>query len=147
MEVFYQSQRVASHARASRPATFRTVTEHMPPQHRHHAEWTPERLIRWGEQTGPCTAQLMHQILLSRAHVQQGFRACLGIMRLGKSYGAQRLEAAAQRALKLGSYSYKSLESILSHGLDQQPLASAEEAPSSEPIPPHRNLRGARYFH
>lgn len=148
VEVFHRQQRVASHPRAVRKGQFTTVTEHMPPQHQAHAEWTPQRLIQWAQKTGPATAQLIETILTSRPHVQQGFRACLGILRLGKSYGDQRLEAAAKRALALGTTRYKSLESILKHGLDQQPLpAGADAAADDADTPAHANIRGAQYYH
>jgi len=83
-------------------------------------KWTPQRLIRWAEKTGPATASMVQSILACRVHPQQGFRSCLGIIRLGKSFGEQRLEAACRRALTLGAYSYKSIESILRKGLDRK---------------------------
>jgi transposase len=148
VEVFYQSQRVASHPRCHRKGQFVTVKEHLPPPHQAYLDWTPERLIRWAAQTGPATARLVETILTSRPHVQQGFRACLGILRLGKSYGTARLEAAAHRALALGATTYKSVESILKHGLDQQPLPAAAATPAaSSSSPPHANLRGPDYYH
>ena len=69
----------------------------MPRPHREYAEWTPKRLLEWAQQSGPQTAQLVSHILTSRRHPQQGFRSCLGILRLGKTYSSQRLEAACQR--------------------------------------------------
>ena len=116
----------------------------MPQAHRHYAGWTPQRLVRWAEKTGPATARVIETILTTRAHPQQGFRSCLGIMRLGKTHGQDRLEAACWRALKLNAMSFKSLKSILKNGLDQQPLASSDE--STPPIA-HPNIRGAGYYH
>ena len=113
--------------------------------HQQYADWTPERLVGWAEKSGPATAELIATILSSRAHPQQGFRSCLGIMRLGRSYGDDRLEAACQRALRLGACSFKSLQSILKNGLDLQPLPETEE-PDNEPIA-HPNIRGAGYYH
>jgi transposase len=91
------------------------------------------------------TARVVETILASRAHPQQGFRSGLGIMRLGKSYGAERLEAACRRALKIGACSYKSIESILKNELDQKPLPEPQQ-PSS-PAPPHDNIRGPKDYH
>jgi transposase len=147
VEVFARRHRVASHRRAPQPGTFVTVTEHLPRAHQTHAEWTPQRLIQWAPKTGPATAELIDTVLRARAHVQQGFRACLGIVRLGQSYGDQRLEAAARRALVLGTTRYHSIESILKNGLDQQPLPALDEHPT-EPLPAaHANIRGADYYH
>jgi transposase len=87
---------------------------------------------------------VVEAILTSRPHPQQGFRACLGIMRLGKSYGDERLEAACRRAIRIGACSYKSIESILKHDLDQQPLPGP---PAAAPVIIHGNIRGAQYYH
>jgi transposase len=144
VEVFYKSKRVASHARCSKRGHHTTVHEHMPKKHQTYAEWTPERIIRWAEKTGLATAALVDIIMKSRQHPQQGFRACLGILRFEKSVGKERLEAACQRALDIGARSYKSVESILKNRLDQTPLEKTETTAS---IPDaHENVRGQRYF-
>jgi transposase len=106
-------------------------------------EWTPQRLIRWAADSGVATAQVVETILASRPHPQQGFRSCLGIMRLGKRYGSERLEAACHRALTIGACSYKSIESILKNGLDRTPLPSRPPAPASLR---HANIRGPEYY-
>src|SRR5207302_5848419 len=111
--------------------------------HRHYAEWTPQRLVRWAASSGAATAQVVETILASRPHPQQGFRSCLGIMRLGKSYGDARLEAACRRAIRIGACSYKSIESILKHDLDQQPLSGP---PPAAPVITHGNIRGPEYY-
>ncbi|MBM4258004.1 MAG: IS21 family transposase [Deltaproteobacteria bacterium] len=144
VECFHKSQRVSSHRRSSLPGQHTTVTEHMPQAHQAYAEWTPERLVRWAQQSRPATAQLVTAILISRAHPLQGFRSCLGIMRLGKSHGDERLEAACARALALQAHSYKSVASILRHGLDQQPLSPDRVSP---PSIRHPNIRGPHYYH
>ena len=143
LEAFFKNKRVASHARSSRRGAFTTVSEHMPEPHRAYLQWTPERLLAWAEKTGPATAKLLTAIMASRPHPQQGFRSCLGIMRLGKSFGTERLEAASIRALALGAHSYKSIEAILKHHLEDQPLTAA--AHDSAPIE-HANIRGGHYY-
>ena len=144
VECFHKGQRVASHRRSHLKGHHTTVPEHMPQSHRHYAEWTPQRLIRWAEKTGPATAGMVQTILERRAHPQQGFRSCLGIMRLGKSFGEERLEAACRRALKLGACSYKSIDSILRQGLDRKALPEQQELELSIE---HDNLRGSDYYH
>jgi transposase len=145
IEVFHQGKRVASHLRSYLKGRHTPVAAHMPKAHRQYAEWTPKRLIRWASGSGVATARVVETILESRAHPQQGFRSCLGIMRLGKSYGAERLEAACRRALKIGACSYKSIESILKNELDQKPLPEPPK-PSSPPAS-HANIRGPEYYH
>ena len=142
VECLYRGQRVASHVRSPLKGRHTTADEHMPEKHRRMGQWTPERFIRWAEKTGPHTATLITTVLGSRRHPQQAFRSCLGILRLAKSYGEARLEAAARRALAIGSHSYRSVESILAHRLD---------GTASEPVEPaaplvHHNIRGADYY-
>ncbi|MCP3878285.1 MAG: IS21 family transposase [Sulfitobacter sp.] len=144
VECFHKGQRVASHRRSHLKGHHTTIPEHMPSSHRHYAEWTPQRLIGWAEKSGPATASVVRTILERRAHPQQGFRSCLGIMRLGKSYSDERLEAACRRALKLGACSYKSIESILRQGLDRKALPEQQELELSIE---HDNLRGSDYYH
>jgi len=143
VEVFFRHRRVASHVRAFRPG-FTTDPAHMPDAHRRHREWTPSRIVSFAEQTGPSTAKLVAEVMAARRHPEQGFRSCLGIVRLADHYGRQRLENAATRALALRSYSYRSVESILKNGLDHHELPAEETAQRSLPL--HDNVRGADYY-
>ncbi len=142
VEVFARGRRIASHPRSFKRGGFTTLPEHMPDSHRRHLEWTPSRITRWAEETGPQTAALAAGILRSRPHPEQGFRACLGVLRLGKRYGPERLEAACTRAVSIGAFSYRSVESILSTGLDRQRL----QPPSGNGHGPHPNVRGPSYY-
>ncbi len=128
VEVFHSGRRVASHLRIYRPAAHhrpgphaRLATAATPSGHR-------RRIIAWAETTGPNTAALAKAIMDARTHPEQGYRSCLGIIRLGERYGAERLEAACARALAARALSYRSVESILRHGLDSQPLGRAPGA-------------------
>ena len=143
LECFYKNKRVASHIRSYQQGRHTTVKEHMPKSHQKWAEWTPQRFIHWAGKIGPQTVQLIENILNSRRLPQQGFRSCLGVLRLAKSYGDQRLEAACKRAVAIGGTSYRSVESILKHNLDQKPLL--DETAAVAPIS-HINIRGAHYY-
>ena len=145
VELFHQGKRVASHRRSPHKGRHTTIVGHMPKAHQHYAEWTPTRLIRWAEKTGGACARLVETILASRPHPQHGFRSCLGLMRLGKRYGADRLEAACRRAMAIGACSYKSIESILKHELDRQPLPQQPETTATDMH--HVNVRGPNYYH
>jgi len=144
VEMYYKGRRVASHRRRydRKPST---TAEHMPRSHRAHLEWTPSRLIRWAGKIGPATGRLVAEILRSRPHPEQGYRACLGIMRLGRRYGAERLEAASHRAAYLRSASYRTVKNILSSSQDLLPFAT-QESDSIPPTPVHDNIRGASYY-
>lgn len=143
VEIFHAGQRVASHARSYKAGGFTTIHAHRPKSHQRYLEWTPQRLVHWASTVGLSTAALVDKILQSRPHPEQGFRSCLGILRLGKVYGHDRLEAAARRALTLDACSYKSVKSILHTGLDRQ--QSLELPPDRPPIQ-HVNIRGNDYF-
>ena len=146
VECFHRGQRVASHVRSTVPGRHTTVAAHWPEAHRHHAEWTPERLIAWADQTGPATAAAVATILAGRRHPEQGFRAGLGVLRLGQQYGADRLEAACRRAVALRACRYQSIASILKTGLDQRPVP--EPAPrTAHPVPDPVHVRGPDYYH
>jgi transposase len=143
VEVFLKGRRVASHARLTGRGRFATDDAHMPRAHRAHAEWTPSRLIGWAEQTGPATGRLVAGILERRPHPEQGYRACLGLMRLGRTHGMDRLDAACARAERLRSYSYRTVEHILTHQQDRLPL---DEPTPARPALTHENVRGASYY-
>ena len=143
VEVFSSHKRVASHLRSFEKYRHSTDPAHMPESHRRHAAWTPSRIISWATTNGASTGKLVEEILASRPHPEQGFRSALGIIRLADRYTAPRVEAACARALHLRSYSYKSVDSILAHGLDRQPLPELRTAPTH---PRHDNVRGPHYY-
>ena len=145
IEVLFKNRRVASHTRSYRKGGFTTFKEHMPKAHQQFLDWTPSRILRWAQQLGPNTEKLVTHILENKPHPQQGFRACLGIFRLGKQYSKERLEAACAYALSIHGFSYKSVESILKHGLDQKNTLGLPSR--EEPIPfAHPNIRGKEYY-
>ncbi len=141
VEIFHKGQRVASHLRSYQRG-FTTDPAHRPKAHQRYLAWTPSRLTHWGATIGPSTAALITAILASRPHPEQGYRSCLGLLRLSKQYPVTRLEAACARALALRALSYKSVQSILRTGLDQQPLLPVP----TPPRPAHAHVRGAAYY-
>ena len=146
VEVLHRGERVASHRRSPIKGRHSTAPEHMPEAHRQMGEWTPERLVRWAEKTGPATAALIATVMRERRHPQQAYRACLGILRLGKHYGDGRLEAACRRALTLGTHRYRSIASILERRLDEAPTTLELDLDDAAPLA-HDNIRGAAYYH
>jgi transposase len=142
VEIFFKGHRVASHPRSMLPGRHTTLSAHMPESHKRYLEWTPSRIIRWAERTGPSTAFLVKEIMEQRPHPEQGFRSALGIIRLGRRYGEQRLEAACVRAIFMNAYSYRSVESILKNNLDGKELPERLSCPSVA----HENIRGGSYY-
>jgi transposase len=144
VEILHGRTRVASHRRSRVKGGFTAEPEHMPSAHRAHAEWTPSRILSWAGKVGAATHDLCEAILADRPHPEQGFRSCLGILRLGRRYGEVRLEAACNRALRVRARSYRHVESILKNGLDR--IAAAEE-PTLTSSSTHENVRGRDYYH
>jgi transposase len=144
VEIFGVSGRKAAHARSHLEGRHTTVTEHMPVSHQQHAEWTPERILGWAATVGPTTRLFAERLLTERSHPEHGYRSCLGVFRLAKQYGAERVEAACSRALAVGARSYRHVASILKHGLDRAPVLDIEPR---GPSVAHENVRGRDYYH
>ncbi len=143
IEVYLKGKRVSSHRRSFKKYDYTTVKTHMPRRHQEYADWSPERLVRWAEKSGSATKTVISNLLESRPYPQQSYNTCFGIMRLGKSYGEDRLESACARALAIGTCNYRSIESILKKNLDKQQLPTT--APVSKMVK-HSNTRKSNYF-
>lgn len=143
VECLHKGRRVASHARSRTRGGFTTDPTHRPKSHQRYLEWTPSRMIRWAETIGPETGAVARHILETKPHPEQGFRSCLGIIRLANKYTNERVENACRRARAIGSQSYKSVRSILVTGLDRQPLP---ESPELRLPFDHEGIRGAKYY-
>ena len=144
VEILAGNQRIALHARSHARGKHTTTSEHMPAAHRAHAEWSPSRILHWAATLGPSVEGLCAKILHERAHPEQGYRSCLGLIRLEKRYGKERLDRACARALAVRALSYRSVASILERGLDHLPLPDAptERAAAAD----HENIRGPEYY-
>jgi transposase len=143
VEIFHHGKRVASHLRSHRPYRPTTVPEHMPSSHRRYRDWTHERIRREARSIGADTAALVDVILRSRPHPEQGFRSCVGILRLVKRFGAEDVDAACARALALGTRSYGSVAAILKNRQARRPSDPPDDAPPLF----HDNIRGPGYYH
>lgn len=151
LEVLHDGKRVAAHVRSAQKGRATTEPTHRPKAHQRHLDWTPSRLVQWGASIGAATARVVETILARQPHPEQGYRACLGLLSLGRRYDHARLEAASVRALASGAVSYRSVKSILATGLDHLPLDELDELdeptdpPRSLPAP-HVHVRGAAYY-
>lgn len=144
VEIFWSSRRIASHVRSYEKYSHSTLPEHMPASHRFHLDWPPSRLIAWAQSVGPNTAHVIEEIMRRRPHPEQGYRSCMGVLRLRDRYPDDRIERACGRAAKYRTYSRRSIEAILKNNLDRAP---AEEEEPQLPLPLHQNVRGNRYYH
>jgi transposase len=144
VEIFVKGERIAVHQRSSGNGKHTTITDHMPSSHRRYADWTIARIRRDAALIGSATSALCDLILEQRPHPEQGFRSCLGILRLARLFGVARLEAAATRAIEIGALTYGSVRSILDHKIDRY---AAHQRPADGAPILHPNIRGARYYH
>ena len=144
VEAYFKGQRVASHIRSNRPGKHTTLSEHMPEAHKRHLQWTPSRILNWAAKTGPACRETIQAIMDDRPHPEQGYRSCLGIIRLGDRYGKERLEAACKRALTLHLISYKSIDNMLKTNQDKLPLPGEEQQPL--PVNKNTHVRGSVYY-
>jgi transposase len=142
VEIFCNNVRIAFHHRDRRRGGYTTLKEHMPPNHRYYANATPEQILEWSQKAGESTHAFVEQLIEERQHPEQAYKSCLGVLRLGKDYGKDRLEAACLRAMEFKYYSYRAVKNILEHGLDR----TEEEACSKAVLPAHENLRGHEYY-
>jgi transposase len=150
VEVFASGERIAAHMRGSGDGKHTTLSDHMPSSHRRYGDWTIERILREARAIGPSAEMLCQMILAERPHPEQGFRTCLGVVRLVKPFGAPRVEAACLRALEVGAKTYGSVKSILDNHLDGRPPARRRHPEGDDAqglLPLHTNIRGARYYH
>ncbi|NJM09531.1 MAG: IS21 family transposase [Bdellovibrionaceae bacterium] len=157
LEIFRRGKRIASHRRSYRRGGYTTLREHMPKGHREHAEWTPERVIRWAKQIGPSTSALVEKILSMKIHPQQGFMAALGLIRLEKPYGKARVERASAKALEVGAHSYQFVKQMLKNNMDgagrsndESPMAEQKDPVTNEiqlALLSTENIRGSGYYH
>ena len=143
VEIFHQGRRVAAHARSREEWGCTTQQAHQPRAHREQARWTPERMKSWAARKGPALGRVASEILDHSEYPRERYREVNGLIRLTDRYGAERMEAAARRALHYGTVSYRDVKGILESGADQlEPEGGEESGPSTA----HENVRGPAYY-
>ena len=136
VEIYHHDQRIACHVRCNKRG-YSTEQEHMPANHRWYLDWTPQRFTRWAQQIGPSTETLIAAVLESRRHPEQGYRTCLGILKLADP---DILEAACKLALDRGVYSYRAIKRLIETKKD------VLEANSQPETAVHEHIRGQEYY-
>jgi len=144
VEIFFNGSRIATHIRSYVPGKHTTREEHRPEKHQ-DLKWTSSYMVDKGREVGPATANVLEQIMVQRKHPELGYRACLGVLRFGKRYSNERLEAACRRAIAMNASSYRSIKSILENSLDREPLESVKVPAAHSEV--HSNVRGSAYYH
>jgi transposase len=150
VEILFKGQRVASHMRSSLRGQYITESAHRPAGHKFVAEWTPERMISWGNKIGPEVGLLIEAIVGNKKSPEQGFRSALGVIRLAKKYGEERLVTATKKAFAIKSPHYQTVKTMLQTGMDLVPLERTEKkilGQSQMTLVAGENLRGKEYYH
>ena len=146
IELFLESERIASHRRSYVKGKHTTLDEHMPASHRAMGRFPPSRLITWGTSIAPSVGLLVEQILASRRHPEQSYRSAMGVIRLEKKYGKVRLEKTCTRALALSAHTYGFVRDMLKNNTDQL-IADHGSKPVIPDVGTKPNTRGRGYYH
>lgn len=144
VEIYFNQERIAMHPRSNAKGRHTTISEHMPPSHKHYNDWSPERFTRWAAKIGKDTERLIRIVLSSKKHPQQAYRSCLGILGFADKHSQERLESACHYALAHDICSYRGIKNILVNKLDTS--SSNEDAPQCSSLPSHNNIRGKQYY-
>lgn len=148
IEIFYRSERVASHRRSYFKGRSTSEDLHRPQAHQEHLKWTPERIINWGRSKGDNTGFFIEHLITSKSHPEQGYRAALGVIRLSDKYGAQRLNQACGKAIAIGAISYRTIKNMLKNEMDKVPPSrNAKDSKQKEFFVSNENIRGKSYYH
>jgi hypothetical protein len=144
MEIYFINKRIATHVRKYYPG-MTTEPGHMPEQHARHQQWTPGRLMNWAQAIGPEVLKWVKAQLQRKAHPEQAYRVCLGLLSLNRSYSSERLNQACAIANQESLFKLKNVKAILQSNRDKLP----ESLPVQLSLLPqdHENIRGAKSFH
>ena len=143
VEIFYNYERIASHARDYRRHQYTTIQEHLASAHRYLSDWTPGKFIEQAAEIHEEVKKYIEGVLETKLHPEQAFKSCSGILNMGRKVGIERLINACKRANSYKVYNYPTIVQILDKNLDYY---SNEETEQLHQMPPHENIRGSEYY-
>ena len=146
VEVYYNHQRIASHARNPSKGSYNTNKDHLSSTHKHYSEWSPEFFKKKAATHGNYVADCVEQIIAKVEYPEIGYKRAMGLIQLHKTYGDNRLNNACKRALQADAVSYKRIQNILKNNLDQSSLFFQDLEDEKSHIPKHDNIRGASNY-
>ena len=146
VELFLKGERIASHRRSYVKNGYTTPAEYMPKSHQAMAKWPPERMIAWAQSIGPSVGLLVERILSTSKHPEQRYNSAMGLIRLGKKYGNDRVEKASRRGLELGSFSYRFVADMLKNNMDKLIVTEDRNRQMAFPGVEEANTRGSEYY-
>lgn len=146
VEIYHDYKRIALHERNYRRHGYTTSKDHMPENHRAIMEqkgWDAAYFLKEAEKTGDQTRKAIALVLESRAFPEQTYNACLGILRLCRKYGSNRLEAACTLVLQGPRVNFGIISNILKNNMDKK--LSNETAEDFKTVA-HENIQGAENY-
>lgn len=144
VEIFQDTQRIASHVRSYEKDGKTTLKSHMPPNHQAYQDWTPQIFLDWANNTGSGVLNVAKFIVNNKPHAAHCSKFHFGLKKLCKRFGTKRLERACRRAMVLECVNFKSIRSILENGLDQTSHVQLVKVPDNPSN--HDNIRGIEYY-
>lgn len=142
IEIYYQSDRIASHQRAYRPGQYVTIKEHMSSTHQFYNDWSPEYFNKLALNIGTKTGEYISLLIAQQDYPETGYKQALGILSLKKAFDKQRIEKACTLALTHDKYSYRTIKRILENNMDKVIETKTQQLL----IPIHVNIRGAEAY-
>ncbi len=142
VETFKDNVRIAIYQRDRRPYQYTTIKEHMPQNHQFVDGWNPDRLISWAEKKGGSVKEFIQLMLDQREHPQQAFKACLGVLNLGKKYNDQAMQAVCKKAIEINSISQR----FIANSLKNKAYKIEDQDPDDMKLPFHENIRGKENY-
>lgn len=142
VEIFKDNVRIAIHQRDRKPYWYTTIKQHMAQDHQLVDGWNPHRLICWAEKMGGSVKEFIQLMLDHREHPQQAFKACLGVLNLGKKYNEGAMQLVCKKAIKINSISYR----FIANSLKNKTYNIADEDPDDMKLPFHENIRGKEHY-
>lgn len=143
VEIFHDNIRIAMHIRDLRPDEYSVDPTYRPPNHQFYADWNADRFLKWAEKIGPEAREVVENVMKRKAHPEQGFNICMGILRLAKKYPQTDFLKACKKASFIGCFSSQFINNTLKNKTFN--LEPDEELKQINALI-HQNIRGKEYY-
>jgi transposase len=138
VEIYHDNVRIALHKRSYKIYGYTTSKEHMPAAHQFVEGWNTERFTTWASNIGGSVETFIGLLIESKEHPQQAFKACLGVLNLGKKYKDEDMEKVCKRALAYNTISFRFIDNALKNNIHKMD----EDIAMNLILPLHENIRG-----
>jgi transposase len=144
VEVYYFAERIAFHKRNTARGTYNTVDSHLCSTHQKYKDWSPDYFRKLASPIGAHTLACIEGLFVDSDYPETAYKRAMGIIRLARDFGKERLDKACERAVYAKSISYNRIKNILENNQD---MLDFDPVPTKEShIPKHENIRGASKY-